>query len=455
MLTLRFAWRIFAAALVVRWTYALILYGTMGDSGLLGADSVGYLKWVEGFLAQARGGSLRALDFVSPHLSLMPLAPWLWVGCIVAFGSFAVLAFVLLQGAFDAGTCLLIGGAAGSFNERFALPAAIAATVNPTQIVMSGMLYTDTLFLFFAALTLFATLRWMRFPSAAAATLIGIGLGGAALTRVLVLPWAVMLLIFLPAVAFFRGSFSFHTIRQVVAAALLFGVCIAPVLTRNVVLYGTWGFTPQSGAHFALWVAPHVRQIKDGTPWEVGAAEMQERFKREFGSQRRNPFEVSTLYYGLGKQAIAEYGVAAVIKAWLFGAAINLGSPALILSPPVLQLPRTGFYGTPGVSMPDKITNFLFRSDNALYAWLLLIGIAGVALMRLIQCIGLITVIRDARQWPAVLLMASWVGFILLVNGPVASPKYRLPIEPPLMILAGAGFVVLRDWRLKRNPQPA
>jgi hypothetical protein len=44
-----------------------------------------------------------------------------------------------------------------------------------------------------------------------------------------------------------------------------------------------------------------------------------------------------------------------------------------------------------------------------------------------------------------------WVSFVLAVNGPVASPKYRLPVEPALCLLTGAGFVALRDWRRRRK----
>jgi hypothetical protein len=34
------------------------------------------------------------------------------------------------------------------------------------------------------------------------------------------------------------------------------------------------------------------------------------------------------------------------------------------------------------------------------------------------------------------LLLAGWVAFVLLVSGPVASAKYRLPIEPATIVFA-------------------
>jgi hypothetical protein len=59
--------------------------------------------------------------------------------------------------------------------------------------------------------------------------------------------------------------------------------------------------------------------------------------------------------------------------------------------------------------------------------------------------------LRYRTDWASILILASWIGYILLVSGPVASPKYRLPLEPPLMVLSGAGFVALREW-LKVRP---
>jgi hypothetical protein len=43
--------------------------------------------------------------------------------------------------------------------------------------------------------------------------------------------------------------------------------------------------------------------------------------------------------------------------------------------------------------------------------------------------------------------MALWIGFILAANGPIASPKYRLPIEPVLCVVTAAGVRLLRPLR--------
>ena len=150
----------------------------------------------------------------------------------------------------------------------------------------------------------------------------------------------------------------------------------------------------------------------------------------------------------VGKEASSGLPVSAFAKSWLFGAAINLGSPAILLSPPILQMPRTGFYSTPGASPFAKVVNFMFHSDNAYYAWALLLGLGGVVLVRAIQILGLREWIVGKDSSTVLILFGLWAVYILAVNGPVASPKYRLPLEPLLMVLTGAGMVAVQDrWR--------
>jgi hypothetical protein len=221
--------------------------------------------------------------------------------------------------------------------------------------------------------------------------------------------------------------------------------------------FGVWALTPQSGIHLALWVAPLVKEATDGTPWQRSYNDIQRRVDDRYPMPTANPFEQSRRYREIALEELATHDIRAMAKAWLVGAAINLGSPAIILSPPILNLPRTGFYATPGASPLDKIKNFIFHSENATYTWILLIGIAGVLVARLVQLMGLIVVLHRGGQVAVLCLFGLWVTYVLAVNGPVASPKYRLPIEPPLMVFTGAGLSVMlrRFVDHKHHAEPA
>jgi hypothetical protein len=238
------------------------------------------------------------------------------------------------------------------------------------------------------------------------------------------------------------------------SALVIFLLSLAPISVRNKVDYGSWALTPQAGIHLARWIVPLIWEAREGTPWAKGYAEMERRAAVLPRPPDENVFQQSRRYTKVAFDALRRLGPLAVMKAWVIGAVLNLGTPAIILSPPVAQLPRTGFYATPGKTVLGKVTHFLFHSDNALYAWVLLIGVAGLLLIRLLQLAGFSAMVVQEHWIPAALL-ASWCLFILAVNGPVASPKYRLPMEPALMVMTGAGWSLLRRARRQEQSLPS
>jgi hypothetical protein len=432
--------KVFLSALAVRWCYAVLMVALMGDAGLQSVDSETYLGYAHDLAAQVVSGSLGGMRWLGPIGDSMPLANWLFGLCGLVFGAATAFGYVLLQGIIDAGTCLLVYRIAKTIDNTYAAPAGLAAALNPTQIVLSGLVLTDTPFLFFTALFLLGTVQYLRAATWRHAVLVGLALGAATLTRALSAPFVVVLLLFLLVAKLASRSFSRLVIAQLGVTAAIFTICIAPVLWRNVTQFGAWSLTPQSGIHLALWVAPLVKEAADGTPWQRSYNDIQRRVDDRYPTPTANPFEQSHRYREIALEELATLDIRAMAKAWLVGAAINLGSPAIILSPPILSLPRTGFYATPGASPLDKVKNFIFHSENATYTWILLIGIAGVLVARLVQLMGLIVVLHRGGQVVVLCLFGLWVTYVLAVNGPVASPKYRLPIEPPLMVLTGAGL---------------
>ncbi|MGH7003270.1 MAG: hypothetical protein ACREIP_04920, partial [Alphaproteobacteria bacterium] len=241
---------------------------------------------------------------------------------------------------------------------------------------------------------------------------------------------------------------------QLAVAGLLAAAAVAPVLARNVAIHGAWSLTPQSGNHMANWILPLVKEGADGTPRETTNAANDARLRERFGPMpTANPFADSARYRTFAQEELSKLGFGAIARAWLFGAAVNLSAPAVVHIPPVSNLPRTGFYDTPGAGLPEKLWNFLFGPGNRLYAWLIGAGLLGVAVFRLVQIIGLIALLRRRANLPGLMLLVGWCLYILLLNGPIASPKYRLPLEPVLAVLSGAGAAALLRRRGSRKLQ--
>ncbi len=434
---------IFLLALTLRLAYGLGLYAAMGADGLMLEDSPDYLGAGQmlldhGALVQETPEGLR------PETRYMPLYPafvalFLWLGG-------GPLGVVIGQALIDSLTCLLIARIALRLDAGLALPAGLFAAVNPTQIVIAGLVLTDTLFLMCCALALLAAVEWLRRPDWRWAVVLGVALGLGLFTRAMLLPWVFALPVLLAAGAAWRRRLGPAAIAQLTAALALCLAIQAPVVARNHAHFDTIALTSQGGVHVMLWLAPLAMEAKTGIAHAEAAATINQRYRAAVEAETNaetgaEPFRQSRAMAALGFQVIGEMGAAALAKAYAIGAAINLGAPAAVLSPPLRQLPRTGFYATPGATKLEKISAFLFHNDNRLYGWVLLLGVAGVALCRLIQLRGLARALRAGPETRlAVLLLLLWIGFILAVNGPIASAKYRLPAEPAFAVLMALGL---------------
>ena len=436
--------RIFVAALAIRWVYAIALYLFMGDLGLMNNDSVMYLQTGQAFVSAIAAGGVHGLGWFGLDPWLMPLFHWLVALHVILFGTFAPLSYVLMQGVLDAATCVIIYYIASAVDPRYARGAAICAVLNPTQIILSGIFFTDTPFLFFASLSLLGGLRWINQPSSRWAALLAVGLCGAFLIRVLMAPWAVIVFPILLIVGKLRGRQSGRDALRLCAAGCVVAICIGAVVARNVIQYGAVSLTPQGGSHLALWVVPLIKEVQDRTPWVQTNMALRQQREKVFGPMPGNQFELERQYRVVAQPEMETLTAASTVQAWLTGITLSLVTPSTLLSPPVYYLPRTGFIETAGASLLEKCFNFLFHSGSAIHAAVTLAGVAGLALVRLLQRIGVVAVLRRPENlWPAAFL-AAWVSYILLVNGPIASPKYRLPIEPVLMVACGAGLLSLR-----------
>ena len=445
---------IFLLALAVRWIYALLIFAFMGAAGLKGTDSILYLQRAHTFAATIASGSLHGLGWLGPVNFEMPLFQWLIGLCALAFGPLTPIGYVLVQGLIDAATCLIVYALALSLDRRFAALAGLAAALNPTQIVLCGLVYTDTPFLFFVALSLWTVLRWLQRPAFGTAIAAGFALGGAILMRAVAAPFAPVLILIMLIIAAIRRQFSRRLAAQIATMTIAIALCVSPVIWRNGSQFGAWTITAQGGMHLALWVVPLVKEAQDGTPWATTYDKMQQRTKAQFPTPPTNEFEQARQYRIVGLEALSELKPFSIVDAWARGIAINLLAPAITLSPVLSQLPRTGFYETKGSSFLGKVFNFVTQSSSRLYASALLLGSVGLLIMRIIQIVGFIELMRDRRHWPALAIFICWIGFILMASGPIASPKYRLPIECVLSTLTGAGLYRLGAKR-RRTPLAA
>jgi Dolichyl-phosphate-mannose-protein mannosyltransferase len=433
---------VFVLALVIRLINLALLRGN--DAFFAEADALGY--W-------ALGAALAKPNSFWPTLwsmtDRMPLYPLLLAGIYKIFGD-VPRAVALLQAVIDAGTCTLIAALGALLSPLVGFIAGILAALSLTLVVFSTQILTDTVFLFFFTTMLLAGAHFLLRPTIGLALLAGIAGGLALATRPALAALLVAAVPFVFAVCIVRR----RAIGPALAATALFAIAVAapvaPLILRNVIEYRSFSLTTQTGAHLAYWIVPLVTQRADGTPYQTTVDRLEARYEQRLAqrsaSEETNPFRIAELKREVAREEMARLPLKAYALAWLEGMVINLGAPALIADPRVRALPRPSFYHTQGASLWEKARIYLF-ADPELYQLLLIVGLIAMLPFLALEAIGFVMLAR-MLPWAAA-FAAGVIAYFLLVNGPVASAKYRMPIEPLLIVLTAIPLAWIGE---RKNP---
>jgi Dolichyl-phosphate-mannose-protein mannosyltransferase len=430
---------IFLLALFIRLINLALLTGR--DAFFAEQDTFAY--W-------ALGAALAKPDGFWPTLSAMtdrmPLYPLLLAGVQYAIGD-GPRAIAFIQAVIDAATCTLVASLGALISTRVGLIAGILAAFSPTLIVFSTQILTDTIFLFFFTLMLLAGAHFLLRPLIGRAIWAGLAGGFALATR----PAVAALLAAAVPVVFAIALVQRRRLGWALAAAMVFGVAaaapVAPVLLRNAIRYDSLSLTSQIGDYWALWIVPLVAQRANGTPYQVTADRMESRYRERIERNSlaaNNPFWRAALKSELAREEMARLPVSAYAEAWLEGMIVNLAAPALLADPRVRALPKPSFYNTAGTSLWERARAYLF-DDPGRYQLLLVLGLLAMLPFLVLEAIGLVMLARS-MPWAA-LFAGAVLAYFLVLNGPVASPRYRLPLEPVLLVLAAVPLARLAERR--------
>ena len=238
--------------------------------------------------------------------------------------------------------------------------------------------------------------------------------------------------------------------RLLYSVLLCAALPVAPWLARNVATHNALALTTQEGSHLYNWVLPLVRQAKDGTPHEVAAREIEGRFFKRLADQgidrlKLDPFVRSRLFRDMALEELRSMPPAVIAKAWFKGAVTNIVAPAITIDPRVRRERTASTYNDPSPGLWGRMESYLATTGPALRPWIVA-ALAASALSGALQILGFVALARR-KPWAAVFAMLA-LAYVLLATGPIYSPKYRMPMEPVLIVLAALGVLSLRRGRL-------
>ncbi|RVU36742.1 hypothetical protein EOI86_16385 [Hwanghaeella grinnelliae] len=374
-----------------------------------------------------------------PETERMPLYPYMILGIRAVFGDVPT-AVLLSQAVLDTATCAIMFKMGVTYSRRAGVFAGLAAALCPGMIIFSGLLLTETVFLFFLTLAVYLGLKHLRTFHFRDALFAGLCFGLALATRSVLYPLLFCIPVCFVLIAAFQSKW-----REGVLGGLAFlvagSLCIAPLLVRNATVYDSYSLTAQTGQHMLYWVAPVVIAKAEGTPRERAIADLRAIYEQNYSERTvdgiEQKFEISANKTELAFAEMSKTGVGTIVQAWLEGAIVNLSAPSIMVDPRVRELVSGSFYDQAG-GTKEKILSFLGHQKNLLYFALVAASALTLLLVNLLGAYGLITLFK--RDAVTAGLLTALILYFLLVTGPVMSPKYRLPVDPLLLLLFAVGL---------------
>jgi len=358
-------------------------------------------------------------------------------------------ATLMVQGMVDSATCVLIGLLAQTILGQGFLGAGLLSALNLNMIILSGMILTDTLALFFFTASLLGMAFYFRRGNAGWATLCLGSLAAATAVRPTTYYLYPVIVLALAGAALVIRKIPGQSVGIALAGIFFWALFLGPQHGRNWIQHNYAGYVSQGGVHLVGWVVPGVYQYGGLGSYEEGERFAQATLKKllsKDGIQELPSKESLKERYlvAAGGECLQEMGWGRITRAWITGSVVNLLAPSIAFAPRFRELKSASFYYTPGKNLAEKLTNYIRSGASTFYLAGLAVGTICSAALLGLAGLGYYRVLRQSHS-PEMhglcVLMLLVFGYFLLITGPVVGTKYRLPIEPILIALGTAGIL--------------
>jgi len=382
----------------------------------------------------------------------LPGYPALLAAVYALFGE-SNMAVVVVQIFIDSLTCVIIGLIAESVITRGFIVAGIVSALNLNMIILSGMILTDTLFLFLFSIFILFAFRYLRYLEKTKLFLAISFLSLATLVRPV--SYYLILLILLLLIGFL--VWKTKSFKQVIYSLLLYVlpvvVAFGSIHYRNYSEYNSFSLVSQGGGHAMYWVVPATYQYSGQGSYQEGKIFAKNHIinamKRDgIEVLPSNSFKGSNYHMKVAKEALLELGLLNVLHAWSAGALINFLSPSAAYAPVVRAMDHPSFYATSGDGAIEKLINYITNTNGFIYLMIIVVGSLISLIFLVVSMFGAYKMIKFPQpgRWNkgTILFLLFIIIYFVAITGPIVGVKYRLPMEPIMTIFFSYALVRFR-----------
>ena len=364
---------------------------------------------------------------------------------------------VLVQILLDSISCIVISIIAYSLFDKGFLIAGVLSSFNLNMIILSSTLLPDTLFLFLFILFLYSFLQYLKNKSIRWFFFMAIFISLATLVRPSSYYLLPVLLVGLISWRLWKRDAIIKISILVTLYILVVGVLLGGIHHRNYQQYGSTSFTSNTGSHLLNWVVPATYQYSGQGSYQEGQKLAREKLAFVLQNDHlerlpSNPFASSSYQANVGKELLFEFGFMNILKAWVVGSTINLLAPSVAYAPALRAMEHPSFYETEGSGIVDKLLQYIKNSSGLLYLSILAVGTIISIIFTILSLLGLFKIFSSVSLVTTTSLILL-VCYFLAITGPIIGVKYRLPMEPILLLFVVNFLTRFRLLKFSKSSQ--
>ena len=357
----------------------------------------------------------------------VPLYP-LFLYCLKLFNS-SVYFVIFIQLIINFCVLYLIFEIGCLFNKSVGNISILISSVSLNLLNSSLFILTESIFLPFFLFYVLNLIKFLKNKNHENKYLIiaSIFLGLATLTRPISLYFFILIFF-----VFFKKKI-LSNIKSSIIFLVIFSIILSPWCFRNYKLYDNYSLTNSAGPNLAGYYLPYLASNYQDKPVNLMRSMIYKEM-RENINYNQNPFDYSKEESKFFFEKIKNYPISVFAETWIEGSLKFIFAPPIIDFYYLFNFDKTNFSEINESSFIKSSIIYLFDNDNSYFSFLMFFSIIIILVSRLFSFMSLFVIER--KNFLLISVIISIIILNLIIVGPIGSARYRIVVEPFLIILS-------------------
>lgn len=253
----------------------------------------------------------------------------------------------------------------------------------------------------------------------------------ATLTR----PITIYYLAILPLI-FFKNDFFFKKVFSIILFILIYTMAVSPWNFRNLNYFGEYKLSSSVADNLNGYYLPYIL----ANDLDISLIDAKKKIYNDVDLKKIDSIDENKKKDFFFKK-IKEVKFISIVKTWIEGGIKFMFTPAIVETFYNLNIDKTSYSNLKFHSFIKRAEFFIFKNENKMFSYLMIVSISFGLIVKLIMCNYFIRTIKKNTFINALLLSILLLNLVIV--GPLGSARYRLVMEPILIIYAALAIKLL------------